>query len=204
MSIPRSKLTVLALCCLAVAKAFLIVLVSHARDRYSSRLNSPYNFLGDDYPRLWEIDGLRPIRMFQEDTVHYQMDDPVADIEWDALAPGRGLIYFGEDHAPFTISMFHQLRCVNVIRGELVRRHSEDDFDSTPPYLVQHCLNYIRQVFLCNIDIRLDMVLGPVGYVYPHPYTCRDWNVVYQEVEKNHRMHSEWLSNRERNLTATA
>ncbi|KAK0215894.1 hypothetical protein EDD85DRAFT_441659 [Armillaria nabsnona] len=45
-----------------------------------------------------------------------------ADGEWETLFPGKRLFVFGPHEQVFSISMFHQLRCLNVIRNVIVER----------------------------------------------------------------------------------
>ncbi|PBK61871.1 hypothetical protein ARMSODRAFT_622999 [Armillaria solidipes] len=45
-----------------------------------------------------------------------------ADSEWETLFPRNGLIVLGPHEQVFSISMFHQLRCLNVIRNTTVER----------------------------------------------------------------------------------
>lgn len=97
---------------------------------------------GDDYPRIWPVNFGDPVKLFIEDTVHYQLESTIDnDSEWDALAPGDGMIYLGEDHEPHSITMFHSLRCLNVLRRDLSSKPSP-----TASELSRHCMNYLRQI----------------------------------------------------------
>ncbi|KAJ6516338.1 hypothetical protein C8R45DRAFT_1087428 [Mycena sanguinolenta] len=150
---------------------------------------SPAGVHAPDFPRAFPVGELEYVRMFVEDTVHYQMD---SDLEWDSLTPGDGLVYLGDDHQPFTPSMFHQLRCLNIIRKGVVDLEASGTNEIVQPTDLQHhCVNYLRQMVLCRGDLALDRVLGkPFPNVFPDTYQCRDWSVVYHEVEKNQRMYA--------------
>jgi hypothetical protein len=52
-----------------------------------------------------------------------------------------------------------------------------------------HCLNYMRQMLFCAADTILDVVLGPTSHplVVPEFFQCKDWELVYDAVEKNQR-----------------
>jgi Mycotoxin biosynthesis protein UstYa len=120
--------------------------------------------------------------MYIEPTKHYQLSGHDADAEWAALAPNDGIIHLGPHRQPYSISLFHQLRCLDIIRRDVV--------GSLPPErnkLSGHCLNYMRQMVLCRADLALDPVLGREFEVEVHAETnqCVDWRRVYQEVEKN-------------------
>jgi hypothetical protein len=131
---------------------------------------------------------LADVRMYIEDTAHFQMED---DADWDALSPGDGLVYLGDDRQPYTPSMFHQLRCLNIIRKAVVDLEAlGTDEVVEPSDLGHHCVNYLRQMVLCRGDLELDLVLGkPYPNVFPDTYQCKDWEAVYQEVEKNQQLY---------------
>lgn len=87
---------------------------------------------------------------------------------------------------PFTIAMIHQLRCLEIIRHELVS--GERGTKASPVTdLSQHCINYLRQMVMCYGDTSLE----------PFQYTtrpglgqhviseCSDWQLVYNAVREN-------------------
>lgn len=139
-----------------------------------------------EYPRTFPVGKLATVRMNIEDTVHFSLEN---DADWDALTPGDGLVYLGEDAQPFTPSMFHQLRCLNIIRKAVVELEASGTNETViPSDLSYHCVNYLRQMVLCRGDLELDPVLGkPFPNVFPDSYQCKDWTQVYREVEKNQR-----------------
>lgn len=125
---------------------------------------------------------------------HFELDSPSGIAEWSAVVPGGGLIHLGEYKQPYMTSVMHQLRCLDILREELVReRINESD---EPSYLSRHCLNYIKQMILCRGDTNLE------PFQYPNQndpidmegiYECRDWGAVYREVERNQAEHAQWL-----------
>ncbi|KAJ7573796.1 hypothetical protein C8J56DRAFT_1065717 [Mycena floridula] len=139
----------------------------------------------------FNIRELGDVLMVVEDTNHFQMED---NEEWDLLSPGHGLVYLGENHQPFMPSMFHQLRCLNIIRKAVLHidaaGHSTKD--RVPTDLEHHCVNYLRQMVLCRGDLHLDDVrqnprdLGPKVFLDSHQ--CKDWQAVYREVQKNQKL----------------
>ncbi|KAJ7220015.1 hypothetical protein GGX14DRAFT_432783 [Mycena pura] len=152
-----------------------------------------YTYMGEDYPRVWPIEWpenqvLIPIH----DTVRYQLDTNDGAAEWAASFPGNGMIYLGEQCRPFSISMFHQIRCLDTLRKAFVGVRSRNvsaasdgevaiDWD-----LTQHCLNYLRQMVFCRGHPYLDPVLGyPVPNAHPDTDQCNDWGVVYDEVRRS-------------------
>ncbi|KAI9439106.1 hypothetical protein H4582DRAFT_115883 [Lactarius indigo] len=143
-----------------------------------------HSYVGTDYPRTWDIGILPPVLMNIESTKHYQLSGYSADAEWAALAPNKGTIYLGPQHRPFSISLFHQLRCLDVIRRDIT--------ESLPPEeskLSRHCLNYMRQMVLCRTDLAVDPVLGREleAEVRAETNQCVDWRRVYQNLEENQR-----------------
>ena len=123
-----------------------------------------------------------------EPTKHYQLSGHDADAEWAALAPNNGIIHLGSQRRPYSISLFHQLRCLDIIRRDIV--------GSLPPEgskLSRHCLNYMRQMVLCRADLAVDPVLGREfkADVRAETNQCVDWRRVYQELEKNQQQYAQ-------------
>jgi hypothetical protein len=130
-----------------------------------------------------------------ENTVHYGIDDPLGDAEWRTLLPaGQGLLHLGPHQRPFTISMFHQLDCLNTIREAAVFEISrigtpQPEVEEQPPK-VQECMDYIRHMVLCRAELRLENVKqwGPGTEHTTAPETthsCKDWRLVYETAEEN-------------------
>ncbi|KAJ7039529.1 hypothetical protein C8F04DRAFT_293453 [Mycena alexandri] len=147
-----------------------------------------YSYEGEDYPRAWPIPMAGPVLMPLENTVRYAINSPDAEQEWDALTPGDGMIHLGEQRRPFSISMFHQLRCISILRKEMLSAQ-KTGVVKPDSQLNQHCINYMRQMFFCAADTVLDVVLGPISHplVVPEFFTCKNWEMVYDAVEKNQR-----------------
>jgi Mycotoxin biosynthesis protein UstYa len=127
-----------------------------------------------------------------EPTKHYQLSGHNADAEWAALAPHNGIIRLGPHRQPYSISLFHQLRCLDILRRDIIVESEsfppgEDTTSSSK--LSRHCLNYMRQMVLCRADLALDPVLGRglEARVRPDTNQCVDWRRVYEELEKNQR-----------------
>jgi len=146
-------------------------------------------YVGRDYPRTWDIDVGNPVIMRFEDTVRFAYDDnDASNAEWESLSPGKGLIYLGEEKRPFSISMFHQLRCISILREEAIRNVTN------PPGFMSglglHCLNYLRQTALCRASLALEPVTASPPVIMDYDYTCKDWSAVYRAVSENQRKHS--------------
>ncbi|RPD52400.1 hypothetical protein L226DRAFT_616399 [Lentinus tigrinus ALCF2SS1-7] len=130
---------------------------------------------------IWEVER-KPVAFAFDSGLYYDFN---ASQAWGALVPGDGLIYVGDQHEPFMVSMFHQLRCLNVMRDQLTKPRAQREEQPA-----RHCMNYIRQMILCRGDTNLDPYQYPsnIHPVEPHPVRrCLDWNAVYDAVEKNQR-----------------
>ena len=168
---------------------FFSFLAIHTHSRWIRMYAKAY--VGSDHPRTLDIGYLPPIRMNIEPTKHYQLSGYNADSEWAALAPHNGILHLGPYRQPYSISLFHQLRCLDIIRRDTV--------ESLPPEdskLSRHCLNYMRQMVLCRADLALDPVLGRGvdARVRPDTNQCVDWRPVYEELEKNQREYERWVA----------
>ena len=125
---------------------------------------------------------------FEDHTVHYALAGDVADKEWAALLPSGGVVvHLGPANRPFTVSMFHQLRCLDTVRRALAV-YKENGTEASAP--ARHCLNYLRQMTLCRANTRLENVRDSSRYrhkvtVAETTYTCRDWNAVVDAAEEN-------------------
>ncbi|KAI0067421.1 hypothetical protein BV25DRAFT_1847931 [Artomyces pyxidatus] len=149
---------------------------------------------GSGLSPVWDI-GAKPhtVLMSSEETIHYQLEGDEAEMEWAALTPGDGMIYLGPDHRQFSPSVFHQLRCLDIFRHEIIRTHKQDGAPSQTA-LSRHCLNYLRQTALCRSDMTLLNLVGdPRTHPYPDTYECSDWEPLYKELKKNQESHRQWL-----------
>ncbi|EAU92218.2 hypothetical protein CC1G_10104 [Coprinopsis cinerea okayama7 len=117
---------------------------------------------------------------------HFRLDAEDGIAEWRAIVPeDGGIVHLGPHKQPFTVSMFHQLRCLDIIREETVRDRSNGE---GPTALGRHCLNYIRQMVTCRGDLELESFQyashkNPINQ--RGVYECKDWEAVYREVQKN-------------------
>ncbi|KAI0056928.1 hypothetical protein BV25DRAFT_1831699 [Artomyces pyxidatus] len=163
-----------------------VILTKEQRSNLSTR--GSHTYIGDDYPRTWDIGELDTVLASSEPDAHrYLIHGADADAQWAAMTPGDGFIYLGERRAQFSFSMFHQLRCLGVLRDQLLQE------EGTPlTELSGHCLNYLRQMVLCRADIAL-IPLQLIA-LYPDVLQCKDWRRVYAAVRENQEDHRRWLS----------
>jgi hypothetical protein len=116
----------------------------------------------------------------------YPLDD---DHKWASIVPNkRGFIRHGAKGVPISISLYHQLHCVNGIRFAYVA--TRDGLFKTEKARaasfahVNHCFDLLRQSMLCKSDT----TLIPVNASSQAGVTrqCRDWEQVRKFVNENH------------------
>ncbi|KAK7007693.1 hypothetical protein R3P38DRAFT_3028903 [Favolaschia claudopus] len=147
---------------------------------------------------VWDVGFIPNIYLNVENTVHYQLNSSAAQGEWAALVPPNGgIVYVGRNREPFLPSVFHQLRCLDILRQAYVL----DAHNTLPKHArlaaqSRHCLNYLRQMIMCRANLRLEPVVDPFGVHAVNPWgklTCSDWRVVYKAFSKNEVDYTEWL-----------
>ena len=139
---------------------------------------------------VWDVER-KPVAFAFDSGLRYDLN---ASHAWGALVPGDGLVYLGSHREPFMVSMFHQLRCLDVMRDQLMKPLAQRDEQPA-----RHCMNYIREMILCRGDTNLDPYQYPsnIHPVEPHPVRrCLDWNAVYRAVEDSQREYRAWKERR--------
>ncbi|KAI0325751.1 hypothetical protein GY45DRAFT_1329860 [Cubamyces sp. BRFM 1775] len=136
---------------------------------------------------LWHVDR-KEVLLEVDSWTRYKLDSAQ---QWAPLFPGGGVIHLGEDREPYTVSMMHQLRCLDVVREQLGRpKHARAEEPT------RHCMNYLRQTLFCRGDLQLDPYQYPhkINAVHPHPIRrCKDWRAVYEKVAENQREYAALL-----------
>ncbi|KAL5513571.1 hypothetical protein ACEPAH_3970 [Sanghuangporus vaninii] len=143
------------------------------------------------HPHNWPLPPVDSVRMHPEDTHRYALDTSHGAVQWRALVPSaapNGTIYLGADARPFTVSMLHQLQCLDIIRTALVMEEEEDrEEDTRLLVLTNHCMNYLRQVTLCHGHLALESVRSDqrpkITDLTRSTYVCRDWRVLYDALK---------------------
>jgi len=178
-----ARLFPLIIFAITMAKISTVILIRREIHSPGTPVSTSFTYLGDDYPRKWMPHVGPPVSAFitPSDVRHYGVAEPEADDEWNALTPNNGIIYLGAEKRPFSLSMFHQIRCLDIIRKSVRDRASK-----RPSDLDTHCLNYLRQMVLCSSGTEVDPVAGSNGNqpVYSMR-TCNNWNAVYSKVRDN-------------------
>lgn len=120
----------------------------------------------------------RLVYMSIEDSVHYRISEPVADAEWAELIPNGGLVQVNNE--TYTITLFHQLRCLDIVRKGL-----RDRMTSHPGELERHCVNYLRQTLTCRGDVHMEILGGPLSHTQAiqDSFVCNDWERAYNNFD---------------------
>jgi len=177
-----------------------VLILSHSsRLRLTQPYLREYSYIGSDYP-LWFGERPKLAELTFEETVHYSLDGPNADVEWGTLRDDKrhgGYVRLGSPRRVFAVAMFHQLHCINTLRRGLIRSDDEE----VPFEHMHHCFSYLKQSFLCAADstlepydfLAVDYDTQPVG----HTRVCKDWSALYDAVDVNYQ---EWIDWREEYL----
>jgi len=124
--------------------------------------------------------------------IHFSDHYAVGSTAWSYLLPPSGHVVHidnpdGSGISTHTPRMFHQLRCIQLLHEAYINEGSH----RTSPY-ASHCMNYFRQTALCLSD----MSNGPQGTKHDYTgydYMCRDWEVAFQEADRNAKAYSKLL-----------
>ncbi|KAI0078577.1 hypothetical protein K474DRAFT_1660155, partial [Panus rudis PR-1116 ss-1] len=154
-----------------------------------------HTYIGDDYPETWPVERATVI-MASDSTKRYHINTTDGIAQWKSLLPGgNGLVYLGPERRPFTISMMHSLRCLDIVREEMVRDRSTNPGPGENTELARHCLNYLKQMVLCRGDSQIE----PFWYnTHTGPldlwgmYECKDWGAVWNAVKENQAEYERW------------
>ncbi|KLO18222.1 hypothetical protein SCHPADRAFT_125398 [Schizopora paradoxa] len=143
---------------------------------------------------VWDIGDLGEVRMLSENTKRYELADDGGAEAWEKLVPKDGGIIYRRNPSTgevedYTISMFHQLRCLTALRAELLRPTRFETPRAPNEPILKHCFNYIRQMVLCRSDTYLENLRKSIGEnslsVTPIRI-CKDWRKVYEAVENQY------------------
>ncbi|KAJ3753849.1 hypothetical protein EV360DRAFT_52727 [Lentinula raphanica] len=128
------------------------------------------------------------------------------DYNWSTLTPtsSGGFIYHPQYNKFYTISMYHQIHCLNALRRYIAQgMTTRANLHLTNEVLshTNHCLDYLRQALLCQGDTTLEPVheilvpadvsrnvtehLDLVSQGWNVIHRCKDWTVVREYAEEN-------------------
>jgi len=113
------------------------------------------------------------------------------EAEYSRMKEETALNIDGKGGRVVAISVFHQLHCVNLLRRRIWDAE-ESIPQSTHPLRVphlDHCLDYLRQVLMCNGDLSpntFSVAPGGKGYVpsFNESHQCRDFEKIFDWAKK--------------------
>lgn len=156
----------------------------------------PAAYIGDDYPTDLPT-RMRPVALTFASTARFDLAASPAEAhaEWLALRVPwghQGYVRLGPARRQFAVALFHELHCVDT----LARATFNASEESASAEHVHHCLNYLRQAFLCAADAHLepgDSVARDHGRAGEGATrVCRDWSAVYTAAQGNFDAWREW------------
>ena len=103
-------------------------------------------------------------------------------------------------HYLITLDVFHQLHCLERIRGEIIsakylyqlnpNRTEEDAFTKH----TLHCIDYLRQALICHADMTLVSTGKDLEFDHAPPRQCRDFDAVLGWVMDRRYDYNKWLN----------
>src|ERR1700753_2613050 len=110
-------------------------------------------YKGTDFPVALDLQ-LDTVEMEFYDSHRFIVNNTAFDGGlWDSTnSQSGGFVRLGQDRRVFSIAMFHQLHCVARLHGGL----NDNTGDEWQIHHIQHCMNYLRQLFLCAADATLE------------------------------------------------
>ncbi|KAK0493285.1 hypothetical protein EDD18DRAFT_1179284 [Armillaria luteobubalina] len=178
--LPRAALALLSLTTIILVGcvAPLAVLILFGQCPHSSIVGSSLSF-SSVYTSLVAMH-------YEGATVRYGMEGSESDEEFAKLLPSGGhIVHISpsnsvDDVEAYTVTLFHQLKCLDIIRKEYGETHP------STPELTQHCLTYLHQSILCRPYLGLEVTKNVVATARKsREMVCRDWEAVYEEAERN-------------------
>jgi len=158
----------------------LIINCSLALMTFTMRRRS-YTYQNVDYPIEAPIVNLEWVAMSMFEGTHFQLNasDHASDREWRSIYSGPYTMHLGSEERIFLIALYHETHCLRAMEHAFLHPESL----AYKPQHIQHCLNYLRQHFLCVADDQLerDDFLNwdvRIGSVYVDDKVCRDWGRV--------------------------
>ena len=146
----------------------------------------PSGYKEDNYPAQL------PLELSSVGLAMKSQDEPYfglhADAEWRSqFPPSGGFTDLGPNNRTFMVSMVHQLHCLDFLRVGYVTNRTDLEGH------VQHCLQYMRQVVLCNADTTLESANSVyvdgkwiyVGDMGGSVHRCKDWTMLRRYLEEN-------------------
>ncbi|KAJ3544188.1 hypothetical protein NM688_g5768 [Phlebia brevispora] len=159
------------------------------------------SYVGNNYPMHLPTPPLETVAMGLHETVHYGLNasEDIGDDEWNTilyLAEGSGRVRIGPSRRAYVVSYLHQLHCLRGFQRGIVSPGRKDGVSPASGHM-HHCLNYLRQTFLCAaLDMlekgdfmQSNFTEGTVG----SDLVCQDWKAAVADLmQRNYNKFVEW------------
>ncbi|KAI0347949.1 hypothetical protein BDW22DRAFT_1315040, partial [Trametopsis cervina] len=118
-----------------------------------------------------------------EESVHFGFNGTDSFREWYQMLPlGSIAVRQGPQLRLFSVAMFHELHCYRLFHEAFMEKNHGWEH-------INHCLNYLRQTFMCRADLtrepgnflEQDFTQERAGPVR----VCRNWELLYDELGYN-------------------
>ena len=133
------------------------------------------------FAKPWGVVPDDPVSIYIDDSIHYQVSGKDASTQWSSLFPQNSRhIVQDSSGTQYTVAMYHQLECLDVIRKSFLERNVTET--------TRDCFNYLQQAILCHADTRMESIrwIGkPHVISVPGYWRCRDWEALYRASEKS-------------------
>ena len=147
-------------------------------------------WIGPDYPFEMPTGPVPTVEMTFQESTRFDLSYNDSSDSWKTLISdtyGVGYLHLGPFKHRFHSAAHHSLHCLNIFASGT--RHND-------PFIHHwdHCLMYMRQVFMCNADVTLEpgvsftrnLTIDRLGVTRQ----CRDWKAVDAWMTKKF---NEWL-----------
>ncbi|KAJ3552795.1 hypothetical protein NM688_g3968 [Phlebia brevispora] len=171
--------------------------------RWRVQSRAPFvDYIDINFPVYWSLPPSDPVAMSLHEPARFSLasDNTTGDLEWMTVLnyTREGRVQFGEQQRAFMPAYFHQFHCLRSLQRSIVFPGDRGDVNllKAPDEHVHHCLNYLRQLFICVAADSLekgdftqhDLDEGTVG----DDLVCQDWEVLFGEMERKYEEFAAW------------
>lgn len=157
-------------------------------------MSDNYTYVGKDYPREYPIsEEIQLVAMTLHESVHFSLSpsDNIAVEEWKSLGypVHHGKTHLGPDYRLFSTVFGHQMHCLQTLYLGLQHQYRRsNDITRVDRHHLQHCLNYLRQTFMCEAAETLEegnfLLRNFTEHIDGGTLICRDWSSVLQVLNE--------------------
>ncbi|EPT00037.1 hypothetical protein FOMPIDRAFT_1123352, partial [Fomitopsis schrenkii] len=162
-------------------------------------------YVGRDYPHEYPVGNLQPVMMTLHESIHFSLSptDDIASEEWRSLGHPvhYGKTHLGPEHRFLSTVFGHQMHCLQILYLGLQHQYGRhNNMLEVDRHHLQHCLNYLRQTFLCDATDSLEegdfLSKNYSMHTRGETLICRDWISVFRKLDENQSQWEEWSNER--------